>query len=133
MNLLVTGGLGLIGHNVVSRLEKLGHTVVIADTRTDYGIIPQAELAYLLNERFKKINRAVVYGACITSDTINYLCDRYKFDAIIHMASFPRQKVVNANPQLGSKTMSQGLLNLLEASVKHQVKRFLYISSSMVY
>jgi nucleoside-diphosphate-sugar epimerase len=49
------------------------------------------------------------------------------------MASFPRQKVVNANPQLGSKAMSEGLLNLLENAKKHQVCKFLYISSSMVY
>jgi nucleoside-diphosphate-sugar epimerase len=33
----------------------------------------------------------------------------------------------------GSRTMSEGLLNLLEASKRHQVCKFLYISSSMVY
>jgi UDP-glucose 4-epimerase len=49
------------------------------------------------------------------------------------MASFPRQKVVNANPRLGAKTMMEGLLNLCEASKKHNVKKFIYISSSMVY
>jgi nucleoside-diphosphate-sugar epimerase len=52
---------------------------------------------------------------------------------IIHLASFPRQKVVNANPQLGSRVMSEGLLNLLELATKHNVKKFVYISSSMVY
>jgi nucleoside-diphosphate-sugar epimerase len=54
-------------------------------------------------------------------------------EIVIHMASFPRQKVVNANPQEGAKVMCEGLLNLLEASVKVNVKKFLYISSSMVY
>ena len=44
MKILVTGGLGLIGHNVVQRLESLEHEVIITDTRTNYGIIPQAEL-----------------------------------------------------------------------------------------
>ena len=51
MKILVTGGLGLIGHNVVARLESLGHEVVVADTRTTYGIVPQDELEYLINER----------------------------------------------------------------------------------
>jgi UDP-glucose 4-epimerase len=41
--------------------------------------------------------------------------------------------VVNANPQWGSRSMSEGLLNLLEASSQHQVQKFVYISSSMVY
>jgi len=49
------------------------------------------------------------------------------------MASFPRQKVVNANPARGSRVMSEGLLNLLEASDKYEVRKFIYISSSMVY
>ena len=49
------------------------------------------------------------------------------------MASFPRQKVVNANPAAGSRVMSEGLLNLLEASNKYDVRKFIYMSSSMVY
>jgi UDP-glucose 4-epimerase len=49
------------------------------------------------------------------------------------MASFPRQKVVNSNPAMGSRVMSEGLLNLLEASTKYEVRKFIYISSSMVY
>jgi nucleoside-diphosphate-sugar epimerase len=54
-------------------------------------------------------------------------------DIVIHMASFPRQKVVNANPPHGAKVMSEGLLNLLEESKRQKVKKFVYISSSMVY
>ena len=131
--ILVTGGLGLIGHNVVHRLEKLGHDVVIVDNKTTYGIIPQSELDYLIAERQKKIVTSPVYNADITSDTIDYLCNRYKFDTIIHMASFPRQKVVNANPAMGADTMMTGLLNILESAKTHQVQRVVYISSSMVY
>ncbi len=40
MRIVVTGGLGLIGHNVVKKLEQQGHEIFIADTRTNYGIIP---------------------------------------------------------------------------------------------
>lgn len=133
MKILVTGGLGLIGHNVVHRLEKLNHEIVIADTRTNYGIIPPSEIMYLMSERQKKITTTHIYGADIISDTMDYLFEKYQFDLVIHMASFPRQKVVNANPMLGAKTMVQGLLNLCELSKKHKVQKFLYISSSMVY
>jgi nucleoside-diphosphate-sugar epimerase len=41
MNILVTGGLGLIGHHVVNRLQDQGHIVSIMDTVTNYGIIPE--------------------------------------------------------------------------------------------
>jgi nucleoside-diphosphate-sugar epimerase len=134
MKILVTGGLGLIGHNVVNKLEALGHEVVITDTCTTYGIIPQDELDYLMDERIKKIKTDLIYDFDIADRRkINYLFEWHKIDMVLHLASFPRQKVVNANPQLGSRTMSEGLLNLLETSVQNNVKKFLYISSSMVY
>jgi nucleoside-diphosphate-sugar epimerase len=40
---------------------------------------------------------------------------------------------VNNNPRDGARVLCEGLLNLLEASVKHGVKKFVYVSSSMVY
>ena len=134
MNILVTGGLGLIGHNVVQRLEQLGHDVFITDTRTNYGIIPQAEINALIAERMKKISTTRIHGVDIVDqDGMDWLFRTYQPELIIHLASFPRQKVVNANPMLGSRAMSEGLLNLLELSVKHQVRKFVYASSSMVY
>ena len=132
-NILVTGGLGLIGHNVVDRLQRMGHRVAITDIRTNYGIIPQDEIDYLMTERLKKIQPGSIHAIDISSESIDWLFGRYKFDIVIHMASFPRQKVVNANPTMGAKTMMEGLLNLCEVSKKHKIKKFVYISSSMVY
>jgi len=136
MNILVTGGLGLIGHNVVTKLQKLGHIVSIMDTKTNYGLIPRDELDYLMDERSKKFVRQNLY---IYNDDIseafkvNQIFNIEEPEIVIHMASFPRQKVVNANPAWGSRVMSEGLLNLLEASKRYDVRKFVYISSSMVY
>jgi UDP-glucuronate 4-epimerase len=132
--ILVTGGLGFIGHNVVAHLESQGHACIITDTRTTYGIVPQAELDYLMTERQTKIKTDRIYSIDIADrDGIAWLIREHCPDTVIHLASFPRQKVVNANPQVGSQTMSEGLLNLLEASSQNQVAKFVYISSSMVY
>jgi nucleoside-diphosphate-sugar epimerase len=134
MKVLVTGGLGFIGHNVVAQLESQGHTCVITDTQTTYGIIPQIELDYLVAERRKKIKTDRIYRIDIKDqDGIAWLMREHQPNVIIHLASFPRQKVVNANPTWGSRVMSEGLLNLLEASAANQVRKFVYISSSMVY
>jgi nucleoside-diphosphate-sugar epimerase len=132
-NILVTGGLGLIGHNVVARLEK-DHAVSIIDNRTTYGIIPQSEVDYLMAERLKKIQTQKIYSAFIESaETVDYVVEQNAVNVIVHMASFPRQKVVNANPAAGADVMMRGLINLLESAKKHGVERFVYISSSMVY
>lgn len=134
MKILVTGGLGLIGHNVVNKLESLGHKIVIVDNKTTYGLIPPDELSYLMLERIKKIKTTDIFSADITDYyALDEIINDDKPEVIIHLASFPRQKVVNVNPRAGSKTMSEGLINLLELAKKHKVKRFVYISSSMVY
>jgi nucleoside-diphosphate-sugar epimerase len=118
----------------VQRLEAQRHDVVVTDTRTDYGIIPQAEIDYLMSERLKKISSNNIYHIDITdADNLDWLVNKHQPEVVIHMASFPRQKVVNANPAWGSRVMSEGLINVCESAKKHRVSRVVYISSSMVY
>jgi UDP-glucose 4-epimerase len=133
MKILVTGGLGFIGHNVVARLEQQGYDVVIVDNQTTYGIIDRRELDLLMQERRRHIRTNKIYYVDIAHPDVSKIFAAQQPDCVIHLASFPRQKVVNANPMLGSRSMSEGLLNLLEAGAKYGVKKFVYVSSSMVY
>jgi len=135
MKILVTGGLGLIGHNVVQRLQSKEHEVVIVDTKTTYGIIPQSEIDYLMTERMKKISPDTpIYNVGIEdANKLDAVFAEHQPEVVIHMASFPRQKVVNANPAWGAQIMMEGLINVCESAKKHKVERVVYISSSMVY
>ncbi len=133
MKFLVTGGAGFIGHNVVRILEQQGHECIVIDTCTDYGFIPKEELTYLIDNRLKRINTQIRKIDIREGVFVDTIFKTYKPDVVIHMASFPRQKVVEQNPVLASDVMSNGLINLLEKSKQHAVKKFVYISSSMVY
>jgi nucleoside-diphosphate-sugar epimerase len=133
MKFLVTGGAGFIGHNVVHILEQQGHECIVIDTCTDYGFIPKEELTYLTDNRLKRINAQVRKIDIREGTFVDTIFKTYRPDVVIHMASFPRQKVVEQNPLLASDVMSNGLINLLEKSKTYNIKKFVYISSSMVY
>ena len=133
MKVLVTGGAGFIGHNVVRILEQQGHECIVIDTCTDYGFIPEEELNYLVTNRINRIKSKIKLIDIREGTFVDTIFKTYEPDVVIHMASFPRQKVVEQNPLLASDVMSNGLINLLEKSKQYAVKKFVYISSSMVY
>ena len=133
MKYLVTGGAGFIGHNVVRFLEELGHECLVVDSNTNYGFIPREEMDYLLEARCKRFTSTVRHVDIRDGGMLPTLFMVFKPDCVIHLASFPRQKVVGEDPLTASDVMSTGLVNLLEMSKKFGVKKFVYISSSMVY
>ena len=133
MRAFITGSAGFIGHNVVRILEQQGIECFGIDNRTNYGFVPQAELDYLLRERFKRIRSIPLVADIRNTDDIRSRIGIFNCDTVVHLASFPRQKVVGQNPVVASEVMATGLINLLEAARFNQVERFVYISSSMVY
>jgi nucleoside-diphosphate-sugar epimerase len=133
MKFLITGGAGFIGHNVTRILESQGHECVVVDTNTGYGFIPQSEVNYLSQHRGRRF-ASEVYSVDIRNQSkLDSMISISEIDVVIHMASYPRQKVVEQNPAEASEVMSTGLINLLESCKQHNVKKFVYISSSMVY
>jgi UDP-glucose 4-epimerase len=64
---------------------------------------------------------------------VDYVVGKCQPEIIIHLASFPRQKTVEAHPDTAARTMIEGLVNVLESAKSHGVRRFVFVSSSMVY
>jgi nucleoside-diphosphate-sugar epimerase len=114
-------------------LEEQGHQCFIVDNTTNYGFVPLDEIEYLFEQRAKKFKSTVHRVDIRDVKALNTMFITFQPELVIHLASFPRQKVVSGNPAWGSEVMSTGLINLLEASKINHVKKFVYISSSMVY
>jgi len=132
--ILVTGGLGLIGHNVVAQLQKAGHTVQIIDALTTYGSIDRDELEYLYNERLVKIDENTqIYKIDCADEAVEQIFREFNPDYVIHLASFPREKAVKNNPVEAAHTMGQGLARVVDCAMRYKVKKLMYASSSMVY
>jgi nucleoside-diphosphate-sugar epimerase len=132
LNILVSGGLGFIGHEVVRLLGD--HNVMVLDSMTNYDFIPLDQMMKLFQLRQSDLRNQVPIRRIDVRDKaqVDTVFEEFKPDVVIHLASYPRQKVVLENPSVASEVMSTGLINLLEAS-KKKVSKFVYVSSSMVY
>ena len=120
MNICVTGGAGFIGSHLVDRLIKEGHRVQVIDNLSSglrEFVNPKAEFVEL-DIRDKKILDVF---------------QEFQPDYVFHEAA---QTVVGEsmiNPTEDCDINLMGLLNLLQASVKVGVKKFLMPSSAAVY
>ena len=134
LKILVTGGLGFIGHNVVKILQHDKHDVQVIDAFTSYGSVAVPELEYLYNERLKQINESTqIYKEDICVPEIDEVFAKFKPDVVVHLASFPREAAVSSNPIEAARTMCVGTANILDCCTRHKTKQFVFISSSMVY
>ena len=134
--ILLSGGLGFIGSSIVRKLESTNHETVIIDNKSDYdGAIDQNELQRLMQQRIDSLQlpHTIYNNDIVNTLSMNAIFAKEKPDVVVHLAAFPRLRVVKRNPQLGCDVILKGLINLLEASVKHNVKRFVFVSSSMIY
>lgn len=134
MKILVTGGIGFIGHNLVAKLERKGHEVCILDNFTNYGIVPSVEMSYLHQERLNLISTTSIHSVDIRdANAVRTVFEECRPDMVIHCAAYPRAKAVDENPTEGVGVLTVGLVNLLQSAERVNVRRFVYVSSSMVY
>lgn len=117
MKCFVTGANGFIGSKLVERLSAEGHEV--------YCLIRSPEkFAALRGENIHPVlgdleNRAALIQGCIGSDVV------------YHLAAYAKPWSKDEN--LPYKINVQGTINLLEASVKTGIKKFIFTSSAAVF
>jgi UDP-glucuronate 4-epimerase len=129
MKILVTGGAGFIGSNLVERLLAEGHSVSVIDDFNDFydPSIKHANVA-----AFAK--RAAIYEADIRDGAaVQRIVAEQRPEAIMHLAARAGVRPSIKDPQLYIETNITGTWNLLEAARLHGVPRFISASSSSVY
>ena len=133
MNVLVTGGKGFIGSKVVEILSNAGHEVTVIDNQDTYDIMSKQALDKLYRWRTRNWNSKNVQ--VILGDVLDRLVCLKAFshnpDIVIHLATYPRAKIVDDDPILGVPKVINTTTNLLWHSVQWNIKKFVYISSSI--
>jgi nucleoside-diphosphate-sugar epimerase len=135
MKFLITGGKGFIGSKIVEMLSNDGHKITVVDNEDTYGIMSKEQLNKLFEWRTRNWKAENIQY--IRGDVLDRLVCLKAFshnpDIVIHLASYPRAKIVDADPIVGIPKVIGTTTNLLWHSEKWSVKKFVYISSSMVY
>ena len=127
MKVLVTGCCGFIGSYVSLNLLKNNYQVIGVDIMNDYYDINIKEMNKNILSEYENFH--FYKEDVIDSDII----ERVKPDKVCHLASMAGVRYSIENPILYVKNNIEAFVNLLDQSVKNNVKNFVYASSSSVY
>ena len=120
MRITVTGGAGFIGSHLVDRLIEDGHTVQVIDN------------LYTGNKEFVH-SKAQFVELDIRDQNLYSVLEEFRPDYIFHEAAQTEVSTSMSDPMLDCDINLMGLINLLNAAVKLDVKKFLMPSSAAVY
>ncbi len=131
MAVLVTGGAGFIGSQVVERLIARGNEVVIVDDFNDYydPMIKERNLADVVDHP----GLHLVRGDIADEAVVAYAFAVRPIRAVVHLAARAGVRPSLRDPLLYERVNIHGTFRLLEASRRAHVERFLFASSSSVY
>lgn len=120
MRITVTGGAGFIGSHLVDRLIEDGHIVQVIDN------------LYTGNKEFVH-SKAQFVELDIRDPKLYSVLEEFRPDYIFHEAAQTEVSASMSDPMLDCDINLMGLINLLNAAVKLDVKKFLMPSSAAVY
>lgn len=123
MRVLVSGNAGLIGSHLVDHLLEWGHSVWGMDnlsTGSEENIQPE------IRRNFYKVDLR-------KRDMVNLIMRIARPEVVFHLAAFAHEGLSQFCPNLILENNLNASMNLLVASIRQGVKRFVFTSSMSVY
>lgn len=130
MNILITGSAGFIGSNLCEALIG-NHKIFGLDNFCDY-YDPQIKRNNISSLQ-QNSNFTLLEADIRNENALIEIFSKNKFDLIIHLAAMAGVRPSIENPQLYTEVNINGTVNLLEECRKHEIKNFIFASSSSVY
>ncbi len=136
--ILVTGGAGFIGSNLIKRLFKdtTGCTIVNIDNENDYydpALKAYRQEQLRVDSEQCHVDYHYVKGDIADKATVDGLFEKYHFDIVVNLAAQAGVRYSITNPDAYIMSNMIGFYNILEACRHHPVEHLVYASSSSVY
>ncbi|QLB22229.1 Vi polysaccharide biosynthesis protein VipB/TviC [Pasteurella skyensis] len=122
--ILITGGAGFIGSNLVEHFINKGHTITVLDNFST-GYEHNIELF------FEHPNFILIKGDIRDLETCKKACSGQ--DYVLHQAALGSVPRSIEDPITSNETNVSGFLNMLVAARDEKIKRFVYAASSSTY
>jgi len=131
-NVLITGGAGFIGSNLVDKLlAEGGWEITVVDDFNDF-YSPQIKRSNV-SAHLKRENYRLHEADIRDAEALERIFAERNFGTIVHLAARAGVRPSLAEPKLYAETNINGTLNLLELARQHGVRQFVFGSSSSVY
>ena len=118
---LVTGGAGFIGSHVAEELCRRGHHVVVLDDMSG-GFVENVPVGVEL-----------VRGSITDATLVDALFAARRFAYVFHLAAYAAEGLSHFIKRFNYTNNLIGSVNLINASINHRVKCFVFTSSIAVY
>ena len=120
-NILITGGAGYIGRQIINLIDKKKFNIVVVDNlnTTKKNYLPK-------NIKVEKIN-------ILNKKKLEKLFGFYNFDGVIHLAAKCVVSESQKYPDIYYETNIIGTKNVIRYSKKFKVKHFIFSSSCSIY
>jgi UDP-glucose 4-epimerase len=120
-NILVTGGAGFIGSHVAQELLRKGHRVTVLDDLSG-GFIDNLA-----------VDVPFLQGSINDVDLVNRLFDQERFEYVFHLAAYAAEGLSHFIKRFNYRNNLIGSINLINASIRTEVRCFIFTSSIAVY
>jgi UDP-glucose 4-epimerase len=121
LTILVTGGAGYIGSQIAYRLADLNHaTVILDDLSTGFREAVPADVP-------------LVVGSIEDSDLVRRLLREHRVEAVMHLAGSSVVEESMRDPIGYLRNNASATIDLLQACIAENVRRFIFSSSASVY
>ena len=119
---LITGAGGSIGSEIARQCGAFGASELILLDHSEYNL-------YQIAEALSHLKHHLIMQSVVNVTLLEKTFQKYKPDIVIHAAAYKHVPLVEENIEEAIQNNILGTKNTIDVSIKHQVKKFVLIST----